>query len=779
MRRYRGAGLLIFAVLMAAACSRSAPTAGDTLNVLQAAGLREWKAEPAMIANFGVYRQHEFVFQDYIHDDHGANTDGLDHVDLPFGAAGPDPGDLLNLRLSPAPIINYAGDFLYAAPSNHMADVADLLEFRVAVDAGNVYYRIRLGDMTDPDTGVVGICVNEGLNYDQGLAAWPFGAGLTEQLGCTHFYTVHAGSAWVDGAPSADPRTIDVGADLVQLGGAVSADVAEATIELRVPRSVADPGNGHWRYYVGAGLWNGTAWAAPLPIPQILGAPVVTGGRPGVPNIWDLLSNNREPNSAWNEEKQANDLTAHNILDDYVDVDFARLAEERDDPDPQLTGVIERIYRSQYPTATGRGTDIVSGVGTHFEYQGPWQPYVAVLPKSYYTNPQRLYPFDLCMHPLGANHNVEVYYAEALARPDYNPLVTGITPSSGYFGTAQITSLIDLLDGVYACTLGRGEGLGYQNTDGMVDMLEVQDDMLKRYRVDGERRTIHGVSLGALGTWYVARMYPDRYAAAMPYIFTSDLMGGTTAEPTLENLYNLPVFFSIGSLDEFGQGTQGDPAADQMEGFGNEYVYLHYLGRQHEGRIENDFLPFTLRLAYSRRLVGDPARVRFVFDPANYSAKIPGAGGAYWVSGMKQRDAASAAEIDVTSWGRADQLPSQSVVFDGIYANGAKGFLARLRGLLRMSEQEFRAMWHPEQWEPGWQELSLTVTPSDISLYIKGNSFQLSSVNLASVQLDTARMNLSGGPLHYTVQSDGPLEIHLSDGRSISFADAGAHEGDL
>jgi len=27
----------------------------------------------------------------------------------------------------------------------------------------------------------------------------------------------------------------------------------------------------------------------------------------------------------------------------------------------------------------------------------------------------KIYPFDVCLHPLGANHNVEVYYAESLA----------------------------------------------------------------------------------------------------------------------------------------------------------------------------------------------------------------------------------------------------------------------------------------------------------------------------------------------------------------------------
>src|SRR5262249_1127314 len=148
------------------------------------------------------------------------------------------------------------------------------------------------------------------------------------------------------------------------------------------------------------------------------GSPVATGGSPLAPNIYDLLSNNHEPNSTWNEEKQANDLTAHNLLDDFLDVDFARLDSNKDDPDPQLTGVVERHYHSKYAMEPNRGITID---GANKDYNGEWVPYVAVIPSSYYANPDKAYPFDFCMHPLGANHNVEVYYAEAFARNDYNP----------------------------------------------------------------------------------------------------------------------------------------------------------------------------------------------------------------------------------------------------------------------------------------------------------------------------------------------------------------------
>src|SRR4051794_18613255 len=114
MRRLLATITLVLAVFAAPAGAR-------------AQALHPWTAEPAWISNTGVYRHHELVYQDYLYDDHGANTDGFDHQDLPFGAAGFDPRDPTNPRLSPAPIVNYAGDFMYAAPDGtHMDDVADL-----------------------------------------------------------------------------------------------------------------------------------------------------------------------------------------------------------------------------------------------------------------------------------------------------------------------------------------------------------------------------------------------------------------------------------------------------------------------------------------------------------------------------------------------------------------------------------------------------------------------------------------------------------------------------
>jgi hypothetical protein len=238
------------------------------------------------------------------------------------------------------------------------------------------------------------------------------------------------------------------------------------------------------------------------------------------------------------------------------------------------------------------------------------------------------------------------------------------------------------------------------------------------------------------------------------------------------------VYYSIGTLDQFGQGANGDPMADQMEAFGNEYLFLHYLLRQHEGRIEQDFLPFVAQLAYTRSRVQDPARVRYVFAPGMFSAKIPGDGSAYWVSGMTLRDAAAAsAEVDVTSLARADQLPKHQVVLRGLYTNPERLYNAEIRGLFRLTRAEFDALWHPEVWEPGWVGVP-EITDTDLPEVALANGFTLTAVNLGSVTLDADRMKL-GRNAAYTIVTDGPLEVRLSDGRELSLPAAGTFEGSL
>lgn len=753
---------LLVTVLSLVLCLSVAPTVPSSAAAQSAdSPWYDWKGEAAMISNQGLYRSNEFIYQDYIYDDHGANTDGIDHTDAPFGG-GPNPQDPADPRLgSSGGQIRHAGDFFYASDSDgYYHNVADLIEFRVAETDGAVHYLFRLGALDAPDSAAIGMCVDTDQRAETGLVTWPFDAGLSQALGCDQFYTVFGTGAAVTDASGAST-------DLRELGGDVRADVEANTIELRVPKALADPAGATWRYYIGSGVWDAEAgtWLQVPPTPSMPGQPVATGGGVDAPQIWDLLSNNSEPNTYWREEKQANDLIAQGIEEHYVDVRFPRLDSALDDPEPQLTGVVDRIYVSDFTLDPSEGitAEAVSLGPRNYVYWGRYQPYAVVVPSTYWqqreTDPDTRLPFDLCLHPLNGNHHVEIYYAEAEARRTYVPGVSGTTPQTGDFGFDEFENRIDRQNLVYACVNGRGEAVGYTGGIGLTDALEVYADVQEHYAIDVDKRTLHGISLGAIGTWYTAALYPDRFSAALPSIFSPGFSCNT---PTLANYYNLPIFYTIGTGDEFGQGAFGDCVADQLESLGSEYVYYHHLARFHELSLGREALPFSEPLFYSRERVENPARVRYDYDPARFSEQIPGTGSAYWVSGMEPRDEGPAT-IDVTSRGRADQLPTDEVVFRGQYENTIEGYQAEFRGLLRVTPEEFEELWQPAQFQAGWRELNLDVTHNELPPEEVANAFRLTAANLAAATLDSARMELDPStPITGELSGSGPLALTLT-----------------
>jgi hypothetical protein len=129
---------------------------------------------------------------------------------------------------------------------------------------------------------------------------------------------------------------------------------------------------------------------------------------------------------------------------------------------------------------------------------------------------------------------------------------------------------------------------------------------------------------------------------------------------------------------------------------------------------------------------------------------------------MRPRDPQGTASIDAVSLGRADQLPTDQVVFDGTYLNAPKNYRARIRGLLRLSPEEFAKVWRPADFEAGWQQLSLTVTPTKFPKQDVSNAFTLNGTGLGAATLDTARMKLAAGhTLTGTLDGDGATTLTL------------------
>src|SRR6476661_1068265 len=98
-----------------------------------------WSAPSILISGATAYRDGEFLYQDYLYDDHGANGGQRDQND-PRGQAAGTSSDLFS-----AP----NGTYTYPTDPAYAMDAADLVEFRVKPLADSTAFRITLNTMKD------------------------------------------------------------------------------------------------------------------------------------------------------------------------------------------------------------------------------------------------------------------------------------------------------------------------------------------------------------------------------------------------------------------------------------------------------------------------------------------------------------------------------------------------------------------------------------------------------------------------------------------------------
>src|SRR5436190_3476758 len=94
-----------------------------------------WQAPPILVSGASAYREGEFLYQDFLYDDHGAK--GLSR----------DPGDP---RASGDSFSAPNGTYTYPTASAYANNAADLVELRVKPLPGASAFRITLNTMQDP-----------------------------------------------------------------------------------------------------------------------------------------------------------------------------------------------------------------------------------------------------------------------------------------------------------------------------------------------------------------------------------------------------------------------------------------------------------------------------------------------------------------------------------------------------------------------------------------------------------------------------------------------------
>src|SRR5437588_6509712 len=104
-----------------------------------------WRAAPILVSGASAYRDGEFLYQDYLYDDHGAR--GV-----------PDPGD--RLRAISALSQPY-GTLTYPTDPAYAGNAADLVELRVKPLADATAFRLTLNTMTDPSLVAATIAIGD------------------------------------------------------------------------------------------------------------------------------------------------------------------------------------------------------------------------------------------------------------------------------------------------------------------------------------------------------------------------------------------------------------------------------------------------------------------------------------------------------------------------------------------------------------------------------------------------------------------------------------------
>src|SRR5918995_7102256 len=188
-----------------------------------------WRADPILVSGASAYRDGEFVYQDFLYDDHGAR--------LVRDPSDPRSGD--------DTFSGANGTYTYPSDRAYADNAADLVELRVRPLADATAFRLTLNTLKDPEKVAATIAIGSSP------APLPFPHGANATAPAARFLTVHGRRADLLDAVTQQPVP----------GGApsVSVDLERRQIEVRVPHGAWDPGRSIVRLAAGVGLWDAAA----------------------------------------------------------------------------------------------------------------------------------------------------------------------------------------------------------------------------------------------------------------------------------------------------------------------------------------------------------------------------------------------------------------------------------------------------------------------------------------------------------------------------------------
>jgi hypothetical protein len=665
-----------------------------------------WKAPPTLVSGTQAYRDGEWMYQDYLYDDHGA-----------LGVLDPTtPWSETDFLFSPV-----AGSFTYPTARRYADNLADLVEFRTKPLASSTAFRVTLNSLTDP--ALVGFTIALGTSEEP--EEWPADADVTSPA--AYFVTVHGHSATMSQAGTGR---------VLAPAPRVSVSAKRRQFTVLVPHEAWNPGTSTVRMSIGVGLWD-TAhnrYLVPSVGPATASTPGGGGAAPvGLVNVgprfnepWPTLAQPTETiaDSAagelaqpfmWREHEQAYELgVLGSVQPFFAVVNFAKLAHHvTDDSDIPRSGSTDRIMASHFAFGQGLDPDQVCsriappvdvGAKCKGRMVGQLQPYNLYVPPG--PMPRGGYGMTLLLHSLSGNYNqyATSHNQSQLGRRGVGSIV--ITPS------------------------GRGPDGGYAGV-AEADTFEVWNTVAHLYPLNPDWVAVSGYSMGGFGTYRLAERYPDLFARGF------SVVGEASPASGLPSLRNVPILAWNATADELVPIDGTIENIQEMTADGLRYIEDVFTASDHLTLATNDqYGPGAVWLG-SHRVNRNPAHVTYVVNRGEDSrlARVV-ANHAYWLSGITPRKTGAIGTIDVRSlgFGVGDPKPSGMRYGAGALTGGTKAAIPYV---------EFSQTWGK--------------TPRTA----KRDGLEVVARNVSSVVVDVHRAKVDcGAKVH--VSSDGPVRVVLA-----------------
>jgi hypothetical protein len=654
-----------------------------------------WKASPILVSGAGAYRGGEYLYQDFLYDDHGARE-------------APDPADP---RSTGDTFSKPNGTYSYPTDPAYAHNAADFVELRAKPLADSTAFRVTLNTLKDPSLIAFSIAIGgtPGVSH-------PFPAGANVSAPADLFVTVHPGSSGMVG----DIVNAATGAPVSS--APVTLDTTRRQIEVRVPHAAWDPTGQTVRLAAGIGLWDKTNNRYLLPqLTADATHPGGSGTATNPPAFFNVAFRFAEPmpqvgdpagtaQSAawWRDKSQGDALLSGDISALHADVDFRNLAAKTNDESavPQ-SGPMDRILASHFETAQGADFSVNCFTGDRGTcpgmYQGNLQPYAIYVPRK--PVPSQGYGMTLLLHSLAATYNQ-------------------------YLGSRNQSQFGERGSGSIVITpLARGPDGGYDSY-AAADVFEVWADVARRYKLDPDWTVITGYSMGGIGTFKLAEQFPDLFARAQPTV------GDSSDNKMVASLRNIPVLMWNAAADELVPETSYLPTAKALDDAGYRYELNIFSGEHLTLAINDQYAPATDFLG-TAKVDRNPAHVTYVVDPSLDHANLSFvADHAYWLSGLKPRDASQQGTADAFShsFGIGDPVAPATQVGAGTLTGGNLGTLAFTRNY--------------KTWGPA-------------PPIVRADRIDLTAKNVAALTIDVKRAGVSCN-VDLRTTSDGPLTVTLA-----------------